>query len=103
MKKVLYPGSFDPIHNGHLDIARRASRLFDKFVFVVRAGGDSDEDYLIGRGTDERHRTYSKYELPKRHLRELFLHSDGSCSEFAWGPDQPEATHYHNVGTISSM
>lgn len=35
MKKVIYPGTFDPIHNGHIDIAERASRLFDELIFVV--------------------------------------------------------------------
>lgn len=34
-KLVVYPGTFDPIHNGHLDIARRASHLFDELMFVV--------------------------------------------------------------------
>ncbi len=29
MKKALYPGSFDPITNGHVDILERASRIFD--------------------------------------------------------------------------
>ncbi|MFH1851751.1 MAG: pantetheine-phosphate adenylyltransferase [Candidatus Neomarinimicrobiota bacterium] len=35
MKKVIYPGSFDPVTYGHLDIARRAARLFDEVIFVV--------------------------------------------------------------------
>ena len=35
MKKVIYPGTFDPIHNGHIDIAKRGSKLFDEFVFAV--------------------------------------------------------------------
>lgn len=34
-KLVVYPGTFDPIHNGHLDIARRTSHLFDELMFVV--------------------------------------------------------------------
>lgn len=34
MTRVLYPGTFDPIHNGHIDIATRASALFDE-VFVA--------------------------------------------------------------------
>jgi pantetheine-phosphate adenylyltransferase len=34
---VVYPGSFDPLTNGHLDIARRAARLFDTLIIAVYA------------------------------------------------------------------
>ena len=35
MKKIIYPGTFDPIHNGHVDIAKRASTIFDELIFVI--------------------------------------------------------------------
>lgn len=35
MLRALYPGSFDPITYGHLDILRRAKRLFDELVVAV--------------------------------------------------------------------
>lgn len=35
MRIAVYPGSFDPITNGHLDIIERASRIFDKVVVGV--------------------------------------------------------------------
>ena len=34
-KIALYPGSFDPITNGHLDVLERASRMFDEVVIAV--------------------------------------------------------------------
>ena len=34
---AVYPGSFDPLTNGHLDIARRAARLFDTLIVSVYA------------------------------------------------------------------
>ncbi|KAB2337909.1 pantetheine-phosphate adenylyltransferase [Actinomadura rudentiformis] len=35
MRRVVCPGSFDPVTNGHLDIISRASRLFDEVVVAV--------------------------------------------------------------------
>ena len=35
MTRVLYPGSFDPIHNGHLELIEVASRLFDSVVVAT--------------------------------------------------------------------
>lgn len=35
MVKALFPGTFDPVHYGHMDIATRASRLFDEVVMAV--------------------------------------------------------------------
>ncbi len=37
MVTAIYPGSFDPITNGHLDVAARAARLFDQVIFAVYA------------------------------------------------------------------
>ena len=33
--KAVFPGTFDPIHYGHIDIARRASKLFDEVIIGV--------------------------------------------------------------------
>ncbi|MEQ3695472.1 MAG: pantetheine-phosphate adenylyltransferase [Pseudomonadales bacterium] len=35
MRRVVYPGTFDPITNGHTDLIERASRLFDEVVVAI--------------------------------------------------------------------
>jgi len=35
MAKVIYPGTFDPVTNGHIDIVRRAVELFEKVIVTV--------------------------------------------------------------------
>ena len=37
MPRAVYPGTFDPVHNGHIDIAMRAARLFDHLTVAVYA------------------------------------------------------------------
>jgi pantetheine-phosphate adenylyltransferase len=39
MRRAIYPGSFDPVTNGHLDVIERARKLFDEVVVAV-AGND---------------------------------------------------------------
>jgi pantetheine-phosphate adenylyltransferase len=40
MKTAVYPGSFDPVTNGHLDIIRRGSEVFDKVIVAVLVNVD---------------------------------------------------------------
>lgn len=38
---AIYPGTFDPITNGHSDLVQRASRIFDRVILAVATGGQS--------------------------------------------------------------
>ena len=48
MRKIIYPGTFDPIHNGHIDIATRAAKLFDVLEFVVAINVEKDPLFTVG-------------------------------------------------------
>lgn len=51
MIHAVYPGSFDPLHNGHLDVIRRATRIFGRLtVAVLNNPGKRDQMF----STDER-------------------------------------------------
>ena len=39
MKVAIYPGSFDPVTSGHLNIIRRAANIFDKLIVCVMVNG----------------------------------------------------------------
>jgi pantetheine-phosphate adenylyltransferase len=45
VKKILYPGSFDPLTNGHLDLIKRASKLFDEVIVGVAI--NRDKNYFL--------------------------------------------------------
>lgn len=47
MKIAVYPGSFDPITNGHLDIIRRGAKAFDKIIVAVLVNVDKKHLFEI--------------------------------------------------------
>lgn len=44
-KKAIYPGSFDPFTNGHLDIVKKAAAIFDKVYVVIGINGEKRRAY----------------------------------------------------------
>ncbi|HUT67611.1 MAG TPA: pantetheine-phosphate adenylyltransferase [Dehalococcoidales bacterium] len=60
---ALYPGSFDPITNGHIDIATRASRLFDKIIIGIFATPDKRLTFSLEERVDLARRAVAH--LPK--------------------------------------
>ncbi len=52
MKLAIYPGTFDPITNGHIDVAVRAARVFDKLVIGVYENPDKRLMFDINERVD---------------------------------------------------
>jgi len=50
MRVLLYPGTFDPVTEGHVDLMRRGLRLFDRLLVAVAKGADKEPLF----GLDER-------------------------------------------------
>ena len=51
-KRALYPGTFDPLHNGHLDVLERASRLFDEVIVAVAESTSKGTMFSLERRMD---------------------------------------------------
>ncbi|MCZ6767062.1 MAG: pantetheine-phosphate adenylyltransferase [bacterium] len=47
MTRAMYPGTFDPITNGHLDIIDRASGMFDTLLVAVAGKGDKNTQFSL--------------------------------------------------------
>jgi len=47
MPIAIYPGTFDPITNGHIDIAKRASRIFSKVIAVIAPNSSKNPFFSV--------------------------------------------------------
>lgn len=76
MLKAVYPGSFDPISNGHLDIIKRAAKLFDEVHIVVSNNIFKKTSFSI----DER---IEMIELSTKNIKNIIITSyDGLVVEY---------------------
>ena len=53
MTRALFPGSFDPFHNGHLEVVERAVRLFDEVVVAVLRNPQKSESLFSAAEREE--------------------------------------------------
>jgi pantetheine-phosphate adenylyltransferase len=77
MKRAIYPGSFDPITNGHLDVIDRASKLFDEVVVAIAGNDEKQPLFSLEERLDLLDRTIGK----RNNLR--IAQFDGLLVEFA--------------------
>lgn len=49
---AIYPGTFDPVTNGHVDLVRRATRLFDRVVVAVAASANKQPLFTLDERID---------------------------------------------------
>jgi len=48
MRRAIYPGSFDPVTNGHLDIIARGCKLFDEIIIAILVNPEKKPFFTIG-------------------------------------------------------
>src|ERR1700677_1347462 len=78
MRRAIYPGSFDPVTNGHLDVIQRASQLFDEVVVAVAFNDAKNPLFTAEERVSLLARTAGK-------IRNVSVASfDGLLMEFAW-------------------
>lgn len=65
---AVYPGSFDPLTNGHLNIARRAARLFDTLVVSVYAFPSKNLLFTVEERLDLWREVIAAEKLPNVHV-----------------------------------
>ena len=82
-KIVLYPGTFDPITNGHLDIIGRAVKLVDKLIIGVAINRDKGPLFCLDERVEmvlEETRCFTKdVEIEARPFENLLMHFAEEC------------------------
>jgi len=59
-KIAVYPGSFDPVTNGHCDVVQRSLNLFDKIIVAVATNGTKDPLFTIEERLDMLKETFKE-------------------------------------------
>ncbi len=77
MRRAIYPGSFDPITNGHLDVIERARKLFDEVVVAVASNDEKQPLFGLQERLDLLQQTIGKIDSIR------IAQFDGLLVEFA--------------------
>jgi len=73
MKIAIYPGSFDPITLGHLDVVRRAAAIFDKLIICVMVNAEKNPMFSLDERLDMVKRTTKKFDNVEADTADMLL------------------------------
>jgi pantetheine-phosphate adenylyltransferase len=62
MKRAIYPGSFDPVTNGHLDVVERARKLFDEVIVAVAQNDEKQALFSLEERLDMLKQTVGRFD-----------------------------------------
>src|SRR5947207_7520028 len=77
MRRAIYPGSFDPVTNGHLDVIERARKLFDEVIVAVAHNDEKQPLFTLDERLDLLQQTVGKIGSVR------IAHFDGLLVDFA--------------------
>ena len=77
MKRAIYPGSFDPVTNGHLDVVERARKLFDEVIVAVAHNDEKQPMFTLQERLDLLQNTLGKIDNVR------IAHFEGLLVDFA--------------------
>jgi cytidyltransferase-like protein len=86
MRRAIYPGSFDPVTNGHLDIIERGCKLFDEIIISILINPEKQPFFTI----EERLEMLARSSLTsiKAAAQSASIRSAGYSSTTRW-PNRP--------------
>jgi pantetheine-phosphate adenylyltransferase len=77
MKRAIYPGSFDPVTNGHLDVVERARKLFDEVIVAVAHNDEKQPLFSLEERLDFLKQTLGRFDNVR------IAHFNGLLVDFA--------------------
>src|SRR5882762_6067605 len=77
MRRAIYPGSFDPVTNGHLDVIERARKLFDQVIVAVAHNEEKQPLFTLNERLDLLQQTVGMIDSVR------IAHFDGLLVDFA--------------------
>jgi pantetheine-phosphate adenylyltransferase len=77
MRRAIYPGSFDPVTNGHLDVIERARKLFDEVIVAVAHNDEKQPLFSLQERLDLLRETLGQIDNVR------IAHFDGLLVDFA--------------------
>ena len=84
-RRAIYPGSFDPITHGHIDVLRRAQGLFDELIVAVAANPSKNPLFTVEERCEQIREVAATFEKPVRvvtftGLLVDFAKQEGACA-----------------------